>query len=231
MMHVLLLAALLGADDKEALDAIDRFKQAYRAPAAPARATAVSELARTPHEKTLKTLAPFLTSDVSTVRIAAAKGMAAFGDFRKMALPILIGAMGPNQKDPDVVAAILESLGKIGDDTTLGVLYRNVEDKDEKVSTAAVAAVGEMKRTTSIEFLIEQIKKNEKVADAGNNGGGGYGAPGIPGGGGDPSRDRAKKMIPAIIKALQAITGEKWSTAKEWQIWWSRKRASFQGGK
>jgi len=229
MLSTLLLAAALGGDDAAAAEALDRFKEGMKSPSAASRATALGDLARVPHEKTFKAIVPFLSGDVTLVRAAAAKALSAFGDYKKLALPTLLSALGgPNAKEPDVVAAILESLGKLGDESTLPTVHKYCEDKDPKVAMAALQAAADIRRVASIEFIINLMKSLEKYTQQDNTGGG-YGNPvNIPGGGDDGNRTRARQVIPACIKALKAITKEGWTTSKEWQIWWGKKKGSFK---
>src|SRR5436190_7911669 len=108
---VLLLQA--AADDKAAIDeALKRFNKAIANPSAAARATAILELSKTPHDRTLKSILPYLNQDVSDVRAAAAKSMVEFGDWKKLVTPSLQGALQANSKDAKVETAILDSLGK-----------------------------------------------------------------------------------------------------------------------
>ncbi|MFN3485800.1 MAG: HEAT repeat domain-containing protein, partial [Planctomycetota bacterium] len=122
VIQIVLLAALAAGNDKEADEAIHRFKAGYRNPSAPARAAAVTELARVHHEKVLKQLAMLLTSDENVVREAAAKGIGGFTEHRRLASSLLQAALGPNGKEPGVVAVILEALGAVGEPSALSVL-------------------------------------------------------------------------------------------------------------
>ncbi len=233
MLTTILLMAALSGDDAAADEAIARFKEGMRSPSSAARATAVGDLARTPHEKTFKLIAPLIASgEASLVRSAAAKGLGGFTDYKKLALPALTRSLsaGPNAKDADVQAAILEALGKLGDDSSLPIVHKYFEDKDAKVAKAALQAAADIRRIASIEAIINLMKSLEKYTqDANNGGGGGYGNPvNIPGGGDDANRTRARDVIPACIKALKQITKEGWTTSKEWQIWWGRKKGSFK---
>ncbi|HXG62902.1 MAG TPA: HEAT repeat domain-containing protein [Planctomycetota bacterium] len=214
--HVLLLAAALAAgNEKEADEALHRFKANYRNPSAPARAAAVSELARVQHEKVLKQLAMLLTSDVSLVRQAAAKGLGGFSEHKRLAGALLRAAIGPNSKEPDVVAAIFEALGNLDDPEAIPLLRDHFDDRDPKIAKAALAAVGTMRDAASVEPIIERMKKCEKVmaSDAKVD---------------KDNRDQAKEIVGVCIKALQAITKERWTTSKEWEIWWGRNKATFK---
>ena len=227
MSPLLFLAALLGSDEKAAEDALDRFKSSYASPSAVNRAVAVSELCRVPHEKTLARVAPLLTGEAKEVREAAARGLGNFTDYKKAVLPALLGALGPNDKEPTVQIAIFDGLGKLDDPAALPTIHKYFEDKDGKVASAALLSAGAIRNVSSIDPIIEQMKEVEKLA---NQKAGGGGAPGvsIPGGGTDPQKTRAKEVQKAAIKAMQLLTKEKWVTSQEWQIWWSRRKATFK---
>ncbi len=100
---------------------------------------------------------------------------------------------------------------------------------DHSVPKSAILGAGLARSRDSIDPLMELLKELEKAAGtAGNdkNAKAG-GVRGIPGGGANPQKDRAKALIPSIIKAMQAITREKWASAKEWEIWWGKHKDNF----
>jgi hypothetical protein len=228
MLFSLALLAGAAADDKEAEEAIARFKTAYKNTSAPARAAAVTELAKAPHEKTLKQLLPLLGGEEKVVKIAVAKGLGGFADFKKQVTPVLSGALAANQKEPEVQVAILEALGALDDDAALGTLHRTFDDKNGKVAGAAFVAAGMVRNIASIDVMIDHMKKIEKYLQP-DSGGGNAGVDlGVPGGGDDPNRMRAREVMPSIIKGLSLITKEKWTTSKEWLIWWGRYKATFK---
>src|SRR5688572_15771932 len=224
---LLLLATL--ADDKEADEALARFKTTYASQSALARAGAVSELARTQHEKILVRLAGILGGEAKEVKAAAALGLGNFADYKKQALGILAASIAPNDKEPLVQAAIYEALGKLNDPAALPVIHRGIEDKDGKAAAAAILAAAGFKNAASIDLILKEFEDADKIAK--QTGGGGGGVPGvsIPGGGGgaDPAKARAKEVVKASNKAMQLISGDKYTTCGEWKIWWSRRRATF----
>jgi len=127
LAFVLLLQA--AADDKAAVDeAIKRFNKAYQNPNAAARATAVTELAGTKHDRTLKMILNLLNSDTTEVRSSAATALAGFGDWKKLVTPSLQGAMQTNAKDPKVQAAILTTLGKLQDPLGMATIHANFRE-------------------------------------------------------------------------------------------------------
>lgn len=226
---LVLAAALAGPqEDKEAADAVAKFKGEMKNPSSAARGAALMELARVPHQKTVNAILPFLYQDTAEVRKAAAQALGAFIDYKKVVLPQLIGAVQPNQKDAVVVESIFLSIGKLGDETVLPTVHKYCEDKDPKVAKAALGAVGQIRKLQSVDFIIDMMKKLEKyLPEPGNNNNGGVDVVGVPGGGEDPNRLRAREVIPACIAALKVITKESWPSSKEWQLWWAKKKGSF----
>lgn len=223
---LLLLAALL--DDKEADAALQRFKMSYASNSPVARAAAVSELARTQHEKILARLAGLLGSEVKEVKAAAALGLGGFTEFKKQAVGVLAASIAPNDKEPDVQAAIYQALGKLGDPAALPALHKGMEDKDAKAASAAILASAAFKNAATIDALMKEFEDADKINK--QAGGGGASVPGfsVPGGGGtDPAKTRAKEVVKACNKAMQTLSGDKYATYGEWKIWWSKRRASF----
>ena len=41
-------------------------------------------------------------------------------------------------------------------------------------------------------------------------------------------RKRAQELRPAVVKSLQEITGESFTTGPDWQAWWAKNRATFR---
>lgn len=225
MLSLLLLAAL--ADDKEAEAALARFKTSYASPNAVARAAAVGELARTQHEKILVRLAGILSNEAKEVKAAAARGLGGYSEYKKQALGILVASIAPNEKEPEVQAAIYEALGKLDDPAGLPALLRGIEDKDAKVASAALLGAAAVGSAAAVEAVLKEWEEVDKILKQGAGGGG---VPGvnIPGGGGaDPARTRATAVAKTCVKAMQILTKEKYITLAEYKIWWSRRRATF----
>ncbi len=230
MQTALILLALAAQDDKAVEEALDRFKAAYKSNSEPDRATAVAELAKTPHEKTALRITPLLTTEAATVRIAAARGLGGFVPQKKKVVPSLLQALPANEKLPDVQIAIFESLGKLDDEGALGAIHRSFEDKDSRVAKAAIAAAAAMRNASSIHPIVELAKKLDKlvkIKDDGRVDAGAAGGFNVPGGE-DPNKKRAQELLPAAIKALQDITKQNWLTVGEWVSWWNANRATFK---
>jgi HEAT repeat protein len=219
--------AFAQADDKAAIDdAIQRWKKAYVNPSATARATAVLELSRTPHDQTLTRILPLLVSDDSAVRAAAAKALANYGDWKKVVTPSLTSALQSNVKDYPVQKAIFETLGQVADPVSLPTVHANFRQADARVAKAAIACAGAMRQKESMDALLDlqkDIQKWMKIHQSGP-----YRDERGQKGEEDAWANRLSDLQGAIIQAFQGITQERWSTVAEWEIWWNRKKATFE---
>src|SRR5882672_1708937 len=229
MVKALLAALLLvqAADDKAKVDeAIKAFGKAFSNPNASARATAVLELSRTPADKTLNRILSLVTADVSDVRVAAAKALVEFADWKKVVTPSLMAALKANEKDLKVQEAIYGSLGKLQDPIALPTVHGNFRDADVRVAKAAIGCAGAMRQKDSMDALLELQKDVQKWLK--NKQSGPYRDDKGQQGDDNAIKGRLEDLQKAIIKAYQEITKEKWATANEWEIWWGKKKATFE---
>jgi HEAT repeat protein len=241
MMTAVILLGLAAAagnqDDKAAEEAIEAFKTAIKSSSEADRVTAVNDLAKVHHAKTLARLASLLGSDGPTVRIAAAKGISGFVELKKQAVSALVGGIGANAKDTTDHSALYEAIGKLEEPTSLPALHRGFEEKETVVAKAAVQATGNVGSAASIEPLIALLAKQEKIQKS-PAGSVDFTAP-TPGGGGnvtvrssdDSPGKRAAELIPAINKALNEITRESNGSAETWGAWWAKNKGSFKSYK
>lgn len=244
MLTLILIPALLAPDGAEALA---RFKKAYKSREVTQRAAAVAELGKTDDRKVRSRLRKLLTADLPPVRIAAAKGLGATAEDPKGAARYLAGAIRGNSKNPNVVIAIFEALGKLQEESVVGEVHRCFQMKEVAVAKAAVGASGRIKSVRSIPILIDLLRKMEEIekkpasGDLPGGGGlpGGFGGdiPGVgrrlPGGVIEGARDnsdrrRAQVVGPAVRQALQEITRAIEADSRAWQVWWAKNRRSFK---
>jgi HEAT repeat protein len=219
-----LIVVLLAPDDKEADEAIQKFKAEMKSPEVAVRIRAVTDLGRVQHEKTMKALGACLATEDKNVRIAAAKALGAFQEKKPKSVAILSEALGPNAKEPDVEVAIFAALRELHDPAALGVAYRYLEDKNGKVAESAVSVTGTIHSRDSIDLLIKLMKRLVGAGDGiDGGGGGGYDVPGD-----EALKARARLLDAAANKALTAITGERYSGAKEWENWWKKNAGMFK---
>ncbi|HVR84376.1 MAG TPA: HEAT repeat domain-containing protein [Planctomycetota bacterium] len=221
------VTAMGQADDKAAVEeAIKRFSKGFSNPSPGARATAVLELSKTLHDKTLNRILPLIVSDVSEVRVAAAKSLAEFADWKKIVTPSLTGALKPNEKDLKVVQEIYATLGKLQDPVAISTVHGNFREPDVRVAKFAIGCAGAMRQKESMDALLELQKDVQKWLK--NKQAGPYRDEKGQQGDDNAIRTRMEDVQKTIIKAYQDITKEKWATANEWEIWWGKKKATFE---
>ena len=225
---VMALCLLAHQDDAAVKEALERFKQAMKGASPAAQAAAIQELSRTPHQSTFNQIAPFLTAGGKDARIAAARGLGNFSDYKKLATPTLQNALaaGPNVKEYDVKAAIYEGLGKLADPTSFETVHTGFRNEQVKVAKGAIACAGTMRQKESMEPLIELLKDIDKWIA--KKQGGPYKDEKGQGGDESAQKTRLEDIQKAVIKAVQDITKEKWNTTKEWQLWWEKHKATFE---
>lgn len=235
-MHTLMMVlAMALADDAEALD---KFKADIKGKDGAGRSAAVAELAKTKSAKICAKLASLLTTEVGEVRIAAAKGLQEQDD-RKHSVAYLLAAVQPNAKEPDVLAAILSALGKLGEEAGVSEVNKHIADENIDVAKSAVEAAGGIKSTTSFDPLIKALKECEdalKPRTPGNGGAGGrFGGLGRFGAGNGQNprdaRERANMLKPEITKVLVAMGKVNCQDAQDWENWWKEHRATWKAEK
>ena len=228
MLNAIMALALVAQDDAAVKEALDRFKVGMKANTAAGQASAITELSKTPHEKTFPKIAPFVMDGAKETRIAAAKGLGNFTDYKKMATPTLMNALAApaNAKEYDVLAAIYEGLGKLADPTSLATVHTGFRNEQMKPAKAAIACAGAMRQKESMDALIELLKDVQKWLK--NKQGGPYKDDKGQNGDDNAIKTRVEDIQKEVIKAFQSITKEKWTTAQEWELWWTKRKATFE---
>jgi hypothetical protein len=217
-----LMVLLLGADEKDVEDAIQKFKAAMKSPEASIRAEAVLEVGKTQHEKVQKVIGAYLSTDERSVRIAA-KALGAFQEKKPKAVTILAEALPSNAKEPQVQIAILTALRELREKAALAVAYRYLDDKNGNVADAAIEITEAIRSRDSVEPLIKLLKRLIGAGDGFSSGDGSLDAPPD-----ERLQERAQLLDAAAQKALAAITGESFSGAREWEAWWKKNAGSFK---
>lgn len=234
-MTALLLLLSLQADD--ATKALDKFKTAYKAKEVADRAAAVTDLAKTEHEKVLAKLAQLLVVDAKEVRLAAVRGMGNLTqtDLRKKAVTYLSKSIPANAAEVEIVVVIVETLELIGPGVGLAVLHQHFVWPSIPVAEGAILAAGKLKKKESVGPLITLLKilqlssrEAQNVGPGGRTVTGG-GLPGVGGGAVDPDAPkREKALTPQAQRSLEAITKMSFKTWKEWEAWWKEKGPDFE---
>jgi len=210
-------------EDKETEEAIQKFKAAMKSPELSARVGAVNELGRLENVRVMKALAACLPADDKQVRIAAAKVLGGYREKKPQAVALLAEGLEANAKEPDVQAEILSAMKSLHEEAALASAYRHLDEKSEKVAEAAIGVTGAVHSRNSIDPLIKLMKKLLTSGEGISSGDGSFDVPAD-----EALREPARKLEAAAAKALQAITGEKWSSAQEWAAWWKANSGTFK---
>ena len=234
MTTLAILAALfLQSDDAAATAALDKFKTDYKSREATARASAVAELAATQHEKVAARLGQLLGLDAAEVRIAAAKGLGGNTVNRRKAVAMLSVGAAANARDPLVMAAILEAMGKLKEAVAAPEVERHFKSKQIPQAKAAIEAAASIGSRSSVHPLIETLRWLEAGAQEAPAVGNNNNAPGIGGGGtvDEAARERNTMLRPVVLKALESLTKVNRGGVKEWEEWWRTDGARFMSGR
>jgi hypothetical protein len=233
----LILALLLIQDDpkkkaaEEADKALEQFKKDYANPDANKRADAVKALGKTQHEKILRVLAELLGKDDVGVREEAAKAIGAYKEHQTQAVAYLVAGIGANKEDGPLVSCY-ESLGELAEESGAAAANKGLESKETKVAKAAAEATGKIRSRTSLEPLVDLLQKLEKEGKLTRSTGAQVPGPNMPGSArtdaNKQAKERQKDLKPAVIKALQSIAKEKYTTADDWDVWWKKNKATFK---
>ncbi len=225
-------------------------------PAEEAKIRAVKDLAAVKHRKTAMALITVLASnELIGVRVAAADALGTFSDVDGVpAALVAVCQDPPNAKKPDVRKACIRALGELKARDAVSYLHAVVKKKPYDVAREAVIALGKIRLKDSIPVLIDVLREAEKTSDTAEANPLG-GVPAVPGGptvgrdlpgtsgsfpglgglggyAGDEEmrreqEERRRLLREPSIKALLSITREKWTTSREWDIWWRRFGAAF----
>jgi len=224
-VSLIAFAALALGADWEAEEALKRFKTACRSADPAVRAAGVAGLARVPHDKTFFRVLSLLGVEDRPVRLAAAKALGDFKDWRKAGVPALLAAYPAHAKDGETQAAILDSLGRLEDESALPRIHASFRERDIRAALAAVRATGALRNAGSIEPLLalmkDLAKSMERTSPGGYEGPNGVGEEG-------EQQQRLRDLYAAAIQAMQSISKDPWTTHQEWEIWWKRRKGSFK---
>lgn len=214
---VALLLALRQDADQDCKKALEDFRAAYRNAAEQARIGAVEKLGQHKCESAIGALAPILTGEAESVRIAGAKTLGTFDDPK--AVVAVAQAVAPNINNHEVLEALTRALVDLDWEvgaTTLNPLLSKHDDKDVlEALHVIVPMLGKLGSGTSVEPLIKLLEHAE------NERGGLRRVKG---------NARLAALEGPIRKALGEITGGTESTWKLWRDWWNQNRERLEKG-
>ena len=228
-------------DDKTLLSAIQKFKEDYYKVGAKEddKISAVNYLAQHKHEKIVRVLSPLLSEASPSVRMIAARALSQFGAV-ELAGKELLGALqhGANsgRKQSCVRIEILRALGALHYKGAGTAAAKLIHDREVWVAKAAIDASGRIRVADAIAPLIKALGRiegkegdSEITVDPLDGVIEGYGKndffktdPRA------PKRVTERELLRApILAALLAITKQSYTSAKEWETWWSKNKSTF----
>jgi len=246
MLALLLALSVTPQDDAAVTAAIAAFDAVMsKSKDSGARVSAVGTLSKVRHERVVGRLGAVLSHEEKVLRIAAAQAMTEFKappELRRPAAHALSSALnaGANLKQPEVLVALFNAIGALGDESSCTVLRTHFDDKDPQLAGAALTAAGALKQKALVEPLIEVLRDCEKKAKSPDSSGGTAKKGKAPKntGGGDPGlsaeaqkRQRAQNLLGIAQQALSSLTGQNFPTGDEWGKWWSKNRSTFEPAK
>jgi hypothetical protein len=158
-----------------------------------------------------KYLAP-ASNDINFVVPVAA--VDALGKFRGVAQAsqTLIAVIPTYKKNPYMYDKVITAIGKVGHESALPFFMEPLTGKDPNAAVAAVKAIGDFPPTVALDVLFREYDRMEKAK----------------GNASDQVKPVIDKAQPEVLKQIQRISGEKYISMKEFQIWWSKRGEQFK---
>lgn len=217
MRTAAIVASLFLAQDgvftpQDAEDALRKMKADFEGASIEKRAAAVQEALRVEHEKVIRAMADLLAREPNPVRVAIARGLAEVD--HPASVEVLLKALPANQNRAEVMPEMLKALGTLGYQSACPVLHdylRKVGDDDVRVFLPEVIeTLGHLGNPLSIDPLVDLLRKMEGPRRAA------WPNEGI--------------LIRAAERALQAITGQDFRRAQDWENYWKQNADFLKAG-
>jgi HEAT repeat protein len=229
-------------DDKAFQSAIKKFQEDYYKVGAKddEKIAAVNYLAQHHHEKIVKVLAPLLIEGSLPVRIMIARSLAQFAGIDAAARELLSGLQAQansGKKQGAVRIEILRALGALRYKPAAPEVGKLVGDKEVWVAKAAIDASSRIRFQEAIPLLIKALSRIEgKEGDSEVTANPLEGiVEGVDAGSlfkpdpRQPKRPSERELLKGPIQgALQSITKQSFASAKEWESWWAKNKATFK---
>jgi hypothetical protein len=228
-------------DDKNVQSAIQKFKDDYYKVGAKEdeKISAVNYLAQYRHEKVVRILSPLLSEAPPAVRMIAARALSKFTDIDlagRELLNALQAGSNSGKKQSCIRIEILRALGALHFRGAGTATAKMVQDREVWVAKAAIDASARIRVADAVAPLVKALSRIEgKEGDAEVSV---DPLDGLIEGFGkndffkqDPRatpRPTERELLRApILAALQSITKQTFTSAKEWEVWWQKNKSTF----
>jgi hypothetical protein len=207
-METLLILALGLAQGDPAKKALEEFRAAAakaKSPDEKARAIGALAATRIDDPSFVPAVARYLApapGDVHSLQpVAAAEFLARLrGD--RAAAQALLGALPSFKKIPFIHRRLLEALGRVGHESAVPTFEEILRAPDADQARVGLASLLRMPAHVAVEPLLREWDRRAKSD-------------------GDP-------LAGELLKALQKVTGEGYTTALEFQLWWRKRGPAFK---
>lgn len=229
-------------DQKHIQSAIRKFKEDYHKPGAREddKIAAVNYLAQYKHEKIVKVLGSLMVEAPPSVRMIAARALSHFTevDAAGRELAAALQAQPRNVKNISAVRIeILRALGALRCKPAGGAVSKLVNDRAVWIAKAAIDATGKIRISEAIYPLIKALQRIEgREGDAevtvdplddlveGVSKGDLFKSDPR-----QPKRPTERELLrEPILKSLESITKQTFTSSREWDVWWGRNKMTFQ---
>jgi hypothetical protein len=221
--------------DEEAKAKIAEFKKELKGAKTDADiAKGLERLGETLHPRILAELKTWLAKPSAEIAIAAAEQI---GKYKKDkdASDTLVNAAGA-RKDKDAVVKCLRYAGDVAYKPAASKLSNYFRHRDTDIAREAVDSSAKLRTRECVDPLLGLLRELDSIREqndpAGGVGGvGGLGGGGLVGGGTNLNNDQQKRkrdLTPAVEKALEDITGQRFKTLREWEGWWRANKGTFK---
>lgn len=233
----------LSQEDLVLRDALRKFNDDFTRTGAgdDEKIVAVKSLAQYKTDRTARALTPSLTHGSLKVRMAVARELGGFANVPAApeALVAALKAYESSGKKTDGIRILaLRSLGQLKAKEAAPEVDKLIPDKAQWVSKAAIDAAGLIRARSSVEPLVRALRRLEGPE--------GNGEIGI-----NPLQEELPPVtLQAIVKSsvlekprpkserdvlaepivasLKSITRSSFASAKDWESWWSKNKATFK---
>jgi HEAT repeat protein len=139
----------------------------------------------------------------------AAKQLAAFNAFRdRLVTKDVARVLDSSWGKDDLQIELCRALGSLGDDSCGPTLLKFFNHGNRRIARAAIEAAGKIKAKSCLNAMVVMIKEFDALGPTAT---------------GDPANKR-RDLQASIITALSGITGQSFTTAKEWDEWVRKQR-------
>ncbi len=200
---ICLLLAVLAQD---AAKPLDLFRQRIAAAKSlQEKALAIRELGEARPPEAVPAIARYLAPQAGDCNVLlASTAVEALAKFRGSvaASRALVGAAEALRRHPYLHARIVEALGRVGHETGLALFDEALKGPD---AAAAVRAIASFPPSVAVEALLVEGRKLERR-----------------------SGEEVDRLRGELLKGLQRLTGEKYPSLAEFELWWRKRGPAFR---